>query len=220
MIKKVSRRAPDHGVYLVFSLSFYPFANETTPIFSFLLCRDYLDLLLWVYPATAFYFTHLYLNKTPFFRELYYKFINRISLHKQDRTMATLTSSPLTPVRVNVRLCGSVPRQEMSSLSLNSDQSAPPVMRTSNDLNKHSPSSDLKNNGSSESWDSLEGSTHHTIEDTNCVAALLCSQLLNMQHHEEQPQAMQPLQRRISPTFEPPTWAVPATGESRLEVSI
>jgi len=131
--------------------------------------------------------------------------------------MATLTSSALTPVRVNVRLCGSVPRQEMSSLSLNGDQSAPSVMRTSNDLNKHSPSSDLKNNGSSESWDSLEGSTHHTIEDTNCVAALLCSQLSNMQHHEEQPQAMQPLQRRITPTFEPPTWAVPATGESRLE---
>ena len=129
--------------------------------------------------------------------------------------MATLTSSPLTPVRVNVRLCGSVPRQEMNSLSLNSDQSAPPVMRTSNDLNKHSACS-----GSSESWDSLEGSTHHTIEDTNSVAALLCSQLSNMQHHEQQPQAMQPLQRRISPTFEPPTWAVPATGESRLEVSM
>jgi hypothetical protein len=135
--------------------------------------------------------------------------------------MTTLTSSPLTPVRVNVRLCGSVPRQEMSSLSLNSNQSAPPVMPISQDLNKRSSGLDLKNNGSSESWDSLEGSTHHTIEDTNCVAALLCSQLSSMQHHhEEEPQAMQPLQQRTSPTFEPPTWAVPATGESRLEVSM
>jgi hypothetical protein len=134
--------------------------------------------------------------------------------------MATLTSTPLSPVTVNVRLCGSVPRQEMSLLSLNSNLGAPLVMLTSNDLNKQSSCSDLKNNVSSESLNSREGSTHDTIDDTNCVAALLCSQLSNMQHHEEHPQAMQPLQRRISPTFEPPTWAVPATGESRLEVSI
>jgi hypothetical protein len=134
--------------------------------------------------------------------------------------MATLTSSPLTPVRVNVRLCGSVPREEMSLLSLNSHNSAPLVMRTSSGLNKQSSCPDLKNNVSSEPWGSRGSSTHHTIDDTNCVAARLCLQLSNMQHHEQQPQAMQSLQRRISPTFEPPTWAVPATGESRLEVSM
>lgn len=183
---------------------------------------SFLAEIIWI---CCFGFTLLQRSISPIFtstrlRALAYKFINRISFHEQDRTMATLTSSPLTPVRVNVRLCGSVPRQEMSLLSLNSHQGAPLVMPTSNDLSKQSSSSDLKNNVSSESWDSLESSTLHTIDDTNCVAALLCSQLSKMQHHEQEPQALQPLQHRLSPTFEPPTWAVPATGESRLEVSM
>jgi hypothetical protein len=128
------------------------------------------------------------------------------------------TSSPLS-VKVNVRLCGSIPRQEMEALSLT--KCAPLVLRSSHELNTSSYMVEL--NASLHDLAGLR-STVHTIEDKDCVASQLCSQLCNMQRQQQQQQQYsQPAfaePRRVSPTFEAPTWAVPARGESRLEVNM
>jgi hypothetical protein len=128
-------------------------------------------------------------------------------------TMSTATASPsitspLSTVKVNVRLCGSIPRQELEALSLT--KCAPLVLRSSHEL---STSSYLAKNGSREARD-VPHSTHHTIEDD--IALQLCSQLCDM--HQRQQQQVNASQRRVTPTFEAPTWAVPAQGEARLEV--
>jgi hypothetical protein len=70
----------------------------------------------------------------------------------------------------------------------------------------------LAKNGSREVRD-VPHSTHHTIEDD--MAMQLCSQLCDM--HQRQQQQVIASQRRSTPTFEAPTWAVPAQGEARLE---
>ena len=134
--------------------------------------------------------------------------------------MATLTSpstQQLSSVRGDVRLCGSIPREEMDAVSLT--KCAPLGSRTSSDLGSSTHSTE--SNGSSDAWVTRDSSTHHTIEDTNSVA-VLCSQLSIMQRVETQnAQALQSqCQRRYTPTFEPPSWAVPARGEARLEVSM
>lgn len=50
-----------------------------------------------------------------------------------------------------------------------------------------------------------------------CIASELCSYLMNMdQSHAHRTVPM----RQFSPEFEAPAWAVPAPGESRLEVSL
>lgn len=100
-------------------------------------------------------------------------------------TVAQHINTPhFTQVKVNVRLCGSIPRTEMDSLCLKQQQST-----------------------------AVPTSMH-----CDTVAQQLCSQLSNFQQQQEQ-QHNQQLHSAPSrlPTFEPPSWAVPAGGEARLE---
>jgi hypothetical protein len=117
-----------------------------------------------------------------------------------------------TKVKVNVRLCGSIPRVDLSSLMKHQHDSHPEIPSSS--------------------------SNQYNEED--CVAQKLCSHLYTMQHQQQQQQEEQaqhkliqpqhmfyseegispPSSRRQSPTYEAPSWAVPASGEARLEVSM
>lgn len=117
--------------------------------------------------------------------------------------MATLTasSSAFSAVKVNVRLCGSVPRTELESLAIS--RSAPPrvlASRTPN-TNAYAHSSDL-----------LNSSLCSLKEEKSFVASQLCKQLLNKDDSQNRV-----VNRPSFPEFEAPTWAVPASGESRLE---
>jgi hypothetical protein len=90
--------------------------------------------------------------------------------------MDTSSSSHFTQVKVNVRLCGSIPRTEMDSVYRQQSQQQ---------------------------------------QNADSVAKQLCSQLSTFQQQQ---------QHSLSaptglPTFEPPSWAVPASGEARLEVN-
>lgn len=130
-------------------------------------------------------------------------------------TVAASSPSQLSSVRVNVRLCGSIPREEMETLSLT--KCAPHVLRTLNGLNTSSYLAGT--NGSSDDCVSMVSSTLHTIGDnTNNMGSHLCSQLSKVQESESLPVSSTMPQRRITPSFEPPSWAVPASGEARLEV--
>ena len=104
-----------------------------------------------------------------------------------------MSTSTLPHIQVNVRLCGSIPRVDLSS--------------------------------------------QYTEDD--CVVQKLCSHLYTMQHQQQQQEEQAqhkliqpqhifynkegispPSSRRQSPTYEAPSWAVPASGEARLEVSM
>ena len=107
--------------------------------------------------------------------------------------MATTVAHQITSlshVRVNVRLCGSIPRTEMDAESLKHQQqqylSQPPP---------------------------LESSSSTMMTDNDSIAQQLCSQLSNIQQQQQQA----PATASRLPTFEPPSWAVPASGEARLE---
>lgn len=125
-------------------------------------------------------------------------------------------------VKVNVRLCGSIPRIALSMMQQEATrrpQSAPHLpMFTSSDLQ------DMF----------LKSNIAVSEKDENCVAKQLCSQLSTVkqqqleQTFESQKLTTQPQHslfsgtipstlRRTPPTYEAPSWAVPATGESRLE---
>jgi hypothetical protein len=80
-----------------------------------------------------------------------------------------ITTSPFAQVKVNVRLCGSIPRTEMDNFYLKKQQQTQQQRLAI-------PSSDT------------------------------------ISHPQEQPYSNSRL-----PTFEPPSWAVPAAGEARLE---
>lgn len=129
-----------------------------------------------------------------------------------------------TQVKVNVRLCGSIPRMALSMMqqgATNRLQNVPPLP--------------LFPSSSSDRQDSFSTSKIIVSEkDENFVANQLCSQLCCVQQQEEtlsepQKQSTQPQHnfftgtnnistlRRTPPTYEAPSWAVPATGESRLE---
>jgi hypothetical protein len=103
----------------------------------------------------------------------------------------TSSSSPFTQVKVNVRLCGSIPRTEMDALCLKQQQ---PQQTVEMD----------------------RGTILPTVvtNEADSVAQQLCSQLSTFQQHYPQSAPTR------LPTFEPPSWAVPASGESRLEVSM
>lgn len=119
-------------------------------------------------------------------------------------------------VKVNVRLCGSVPRMALSMMNnqqqpFNRSQNADAV------LPAMPPLSSMKGQG--------------------CATKQLCSRLDIIQQEEQRnnapKQQLQPLNqsqhqqkfsqgtlnhcRRPSPTYEAPSWAVPASGEARLE---
>ena len=137
-----------------------------------------------------------------------------IANHSNMAAATTSTPSLFSSVRVNVRLCGSVPRQDMETLSLT--KSAPHVLRTLNGLNTSSYLA--ATNGSSDDCVRRDSSTLHTIGDTsNSTGSRPCSQLPNVQQSETLPIPSTMPQRRITP-IEPPSWAVPASGEARLEV--
>jgi len=122
--------------------------------------------------------------------------------------MTVSTISPLNTVKVNVRLCGSIPRKEMEALSLN--KSEPLVLHSSHEPNT---SSYLGKADSHQAHDSLCLKQRIMEED---VALKLCSQLSEMRGKQPD-QQVTGLKRRVTPTFEAPTWAVPANGEARLE---
>ena len=110
----------------------------------------------------------------------------------------TSTSSPVSSVKVNVRLCGSVPRDEIEQLSLVS--CAPLVLQSS--LN----TSGLQRTNATK--------TSATQIENDDVAAQICSQLCHLQ---QQNTSIQQEQRRVTPEYEAPAWAVPANGEAKLE---
>lgn len=121
--------------------------------------------------------------------------------------MASLTapsSSAFNAVTVNVKLCGSVPREEIQSLS--SDP-------TFSSRTPHTNSYFAGRDGDSSSSQLM------VIEDEDTMASQLCSQLSHV-GQQQQHQSMSSSCRPSGPQFEAPTWAVPAVGESRLEVSI
>lgn len=118
--------------------------------------------------------------------------------------MATLTapsSSAFNTVKVNVRLCGSVPRQELESLSLS--KCVPQCVLSSRTLNTNSYLSGRDGDSST--------SSHRKIEDEK-MASQLSSQLSGVEQQNHYHYRNAP-----SPEFEAPAWAVPANGESRLE---
>lgn len=114
------------------------------------------------------------------------------------------SSLPLSSVKVNITLCGSLPRREMESLSL------------SKCATQFMPST--SNSYLSRKHMGINSTRPHAIEDERLsVASQLCSQLQSLRDYE-QPCATQRSVSSAVPVFEAPTWAVPASGEARLEV--
>lgn len=101
-----------------------------------------------------------------------------------------ITSPTPSPVRVDVRLCGSIPRSAMAGL-----RGAPcnPLSDlTSSDLN----TTLATTNGSSSECPTLKPSVYHGAPAAHNPSRIVQSDL---------------------PLYEPPSWAVPARGEARLE---
>lgn len=128
-------------------------------------------------------------------------------------TASILPSHPTqSQVKVNVRLCGSIPRLALSEkLGLY----VPPSVQSLPMF----PSSPSKQGNSS--MFRLDGN-----KDENDAATKLCSDLCSIrrqqQHESSQPQhnfypVTTTSSRPMRPSYEAPSWAVPAKGESRLE---
>jgi FHA domain len=110
------------------------------------------------------------------------------------------TALPLSPVRVDVRLCGSIPRSDMPHQLGLRGAPCPLSDLTSSDLNLAAA------NGSSSDASTL-------LKSSSCdgpVGKLVAQQ-----------RSMAGIPDDVSPPaliYEPPSWAVPARGEARLEV--
>lgn len=112
-------------------------------------------------------------------------------------------------VKVNVRLCGSIPRQELESLSLKQQQ--------------------LQQNWPSHERHSQYMSSSSTTASLNAPMIHDSLSLLTAVNQDEEDTRLGPdyqtaresqsFPSRRPPTFEAPSWAVPASGETRLEVS-
>lgn len=107
--------------------------------------------------------------------------------------------SPLSPAKINVRLCGSVPRQEMVPISLSG--CAPLVLQSQMEM--LTGKFDIP----------MRPSPVHEIEDKDRVASQLCRQLANISENQSSSSST----NANVPKFEAPAWAVPARGEARLE---
>ena len=126
-------------------------------------------------------------------------------------------------VKVNVRLCGSIPRL---ALSMQDESLNVPLSLRSLPLFPSSTSNQAS-------------SSLFRIDDTkkvNEAANKLCSDLWNMQQLQQQessqpnkstqpqhnfyPGTVSSSRQRSPTTYEAPSWAVPASGEARLEVSM
>lgn len=119
--------------------------------------------------------------------------------------MKSTTSSAFCSVKVNVRLCGSVPRDEIDRMSL--VNCAPLMLQSSQTLKNTTQCPEY--NAPSQSPREQQQS-NMTLDEGDRVAAELCTQLSNLQHQSSPT-------RIASPTYEAPGWAVPANGEARLE---
>lgn len=130
--------------------------------------------------------------------------------------------STQTQVKVNVRLCGSIPRLALSMMQ----QESPNGPRNIQSLPLFPSSSEHQESPSMTR-------INVTKRDENFIAKHLLNQLFNMQKQEDQsskepkqptqpqhnffPGAATPFLARSPPTYEAPSWAVPANGEARLE---
>lgn len=133
-------------------------------------------------------------------------------------TTSILPSHATQPqVKVNVRLCGSIPRLALSSQQELVD--IPPSLR----------SLPLFPSSSSDQESSSMFRFDGNKKDENAATTKLCSDLVNMQreHQQVRSQVTQPQHnffpgtttssRRPPTTYEAPSWAVQARGEARLE---
>lgn len=140
---------------------------------------------------------------------------------------ASILPSHTTQVKVNVRLCGSIPRLALSMMQQQQLQEAPNRLHSlplfpSSSIHDHQDGSSTSN----------PSRISVTTKGENCVAKQLCSQLYAMQQEEQSSQQQkQPTlpqhtfypgtttspNRRPTSTYEAPSWAVPASGEARLE---
>ena len=127
-------------------------------------------------------------------------------LKNLDPTTIIMTSSTTTlafgTVKVNVRLCGSVPRRELESLSITNG--LPANVLSSRTLNTFSYLTEKNREA-----------TSLAQSKKNCIASELCSFLSNL---DDSPCHRTGPWRPSTSEFEAPAWAVPAPGESRLEV--
>lgn len=113
--------------------------------------------------------------------------------------MNSLSSTP--PVRVNVRLCGAVPRNELD-LDPQQQQSHHHFTTQMHPRTSSPPTMPMDCQDSSSSLESM--------------ATELSSQLGGL--YEQRQQQLAARRASSPPTVSPPSWAVPACGESRLEV--
>lgn len=122
-----------------------------------------------------------------------------------------------THVKVNVRLCGSIPRFALSMMQ-----------QEATNRSQNAPSLPMFPSSSSNRQDSFSTSMITVSEKgENCLGKELCSQLCSVQQqplkqqtqpqHNFFPETTKCTHRRTPPTYEAPSWAVKATGESRLE---
>jgi len=108
----------------------------------------------------------------------------------------------ITTMSVDVRLCGSIPRRDMKDVP---SQGAPPSLKSLTSRAKLlSTASRLAEVNGCKSE-----STHTTIS--------LCDGLDGLIGHKNCMKDVQ--QQPLVPVLEPPSWATPAKGDARLEVS-
>ena len=132
-------------------------------------------------------------------------------------TTAVAPAHPLSSqVKVNVRLCGSIPRQEMELMKQRQlqQQLIHEQNRPSNEIHSQYMSSTASLNASHvhDSLSLLSTALHQQCaedEDTRLGLGPASSSSVTATIAPRKP-----------PTFEAPTWAVPARGETRLEVRI
>lgn len=113
------------------------------------------------------------------------------------KTALRTSATPLSPVRVDVRLCGSIPRSAMADQLAVRGAPCPLSDLTLSDLNA---SHLAGTNGSSTlSKPSVYNGLSSIVAQNSSMARIPCD--LSQQ----------------APLYEPPSWAVPARGEARLE---
>lgn len=118
--------------------------------------------------------------------------INYYTIHKLELFKMTSITSTFNTCKVNVKLCGSIPRDENISLV-----QCAPLMLPSGPLSTSYLSQPSRTS-------QQEGMA---IDDGENVAAQLCSQLCSLEKQ----------QTRSRNEYDAPGWAVPACGEARLE---
>jgi len=121
-----------------------------------------------------------------------------------------------TKVKVNVRLCGSIPRVDLSSL-----------------MQQEHKTENCARNAQSNfcSLPKIPSSYSSQTKESNCSSHKFCSHLHTIQQQQITQHKKEPIRlpqhnfhskeastsRKQSPTYEAPSWAVPARGEARLE---